>query len=203
MQHGTLIFGVELCTDVPLHARNLHNLHEVAFGVASHALHAGTLKLLLEVIVELVAVAMALLDVLLIIYIEHARALLQHTLVCAQTHCSAHIRDVLLLFHDVDDVVWSLLVHLAAVGVGIAQHVAGKLYHHHLHAQTDAESRDIVRAAVVGCYNLALDATLSESRTNQYAVLAFNLLSHVLLGQIFRVDECDVHLAVVVRTGVR
>ena len=97
----------------------------------------------------------------------------------------------------------SLLVHLAAVGVGIAQHVAGKLYHHHLHAQTDAESRDVVRAAVVGSYNLALDATLSESRTNQYAVLAFYLLSHILLGQIFRVDECDVHLAVVVRTGVR
>ena len=134
VQHGALIFGVELCTDVPLHARNLYNLHEVAFGVASHALHAGTLKLLLEVVVEFVAVAMALLDVLLIIYIEHARALLQHTLVCTQTHCSAHIRNILLLLHDVNDIVRSLLVHLSAVGIGIAEHVASKLYHHHLHA---------------------------------------------------------------------
>ena len=71
VEHGALIFGVELCADVPLESRNLYYLHEVALWVASYAHHARLLILLLEVVVELIAVAVALLYVLLLIYVEH------------------------------------------------------------------------------------------------------------------------------------
>ena len=75
LQHRTLILGVELRADVPFQPRYLHNLDKVALGIASHAVHAVALKLLLEVVVELITVAVALLNVLRLIYIEHARTL--------------------------------------------------------------------------------------------------------------------------------
>ena len=75
MEHCRLILGVELRADVPLQCRNLHNLHEIALGVAADTHHAVALKLLLKVVVELVTVTVALLDMLLLINIEHARTL--------------------------------------------------------------------------------------------------------------------------------
>ena len=79
----------------------------------------------------------------------------------------------------------SLLIHLARVGILVAQHVAGELDHHHLHTQADAEGRDVVGAGVVGSDDLALDASLAESRTDDYAILTLQLLSHVLFCEIF------------------
>ena len=96
-----------------------------------------------------------------------------------------------------------LLVHLATVGVGVTEHVASELDDHHLHAEADAEGGDVVCAAVVGCHNLSLDATLSESRADEDAVLTLELLCHVVLCEVFGIDEGDVHLAVVVCSGVR
>ena len=78
----------------------------------------------------------------------------------------------------------SLLVHLTTVGIGIAQHVSGKLYHHHLHAKADAEGGYVVRAGVVGGNYLALYASLSEARAYHYAVLALELFGHVILGDV-------------------
>ena len=75
LQYRALVLWVILCSDVPLQAWYLHNLHQVAFWVATHAHHAMLLKLLLELVVELIAMAVTLLDVLLLIYIEHARTL--------------------------------------------------------------------------------------------------------------------------------
>ena len=70
VEHGALIFGVELCADVPLEARYLYNLHEVALRVAAHTLHAGFLVFGLVVVVDLVAVAVALLYVFFLIDVE-------------------------------------------------------------------------------------------------------------------------------------
>ena len=63
----------------------------------------------------------------------NATALQQLALVGAQSHGTTHLGDVLLLLHHIDNIVRRLLVHLAAVGILIAQDVACKLYHHHLH----------------------------------------------------------------------
>ena len=68
---------------------------------------------LLEAVVEFIAVAMTFLDMLGTICLVCLAAFLQNTFVGTQTHGSTHIGDGLLLFHDVDDIVWCLFVHLA------------------------------------------------------------------------------------------
>ena len=203
VQHCALIFGMELCADVPLQRWYLNNLYKIALRVTSHTFHAVLFKFGLIVVVKLVAVAVALLYVLLIIYVKHTRALFQYTLVGAQTHGATHIGDVFLLLHDVNHVVRSYLVHLSAVSVGIAQHVAGKLNHNHLHAEADAEGRNVVCAGVVCRNNFSFNATLSEAWADQYAVLSSQFLSHIVFGELFRVDERDVHLIIVVGASVR
>ena len=80
---------------------------------------------------------------------------------------------------------WSLLIHLTRVGILVAQYVAGEFDDDHLHTQADAEGRDVVGAGVVGSDDLALDAALAESWTDDDAVLTLQLFSHVLICEIF------------------
>ena len=93
---------------------------------------------------------------------------------------------------------WCLRVHLAAVGIGIAQYVARKLYDHHLHAQTDAEGGNIVGATILGSNDFALYATLAEAWTDDYARHSREQLSDIALVNQFAIDEMRLHLAVVV-----
>ena len=89
---------------------------------------------------------------------------------------------------------------LHAVGIGIAQHIAGKLNHHHLHAQTDAEGGDIVGAGVFGGDNLTLDTATAEARTNHHASQSFQLLGHVLFCDFFAVHKVQTDFHIVVDT---
>ena len=72
--------------------------------------------------------------------------------------------------HEVDDRVRASRVELAGVGAGQAQHVAGVLDGHHLHAEAQAEARDVVLAGVAGGGDLALDAALAEAAGDDDAV---------------------------------
>ena len=102
-----------LCTDIPFQSWYFNDFYQVALWVASHAHHAVLLVFLLELIVEFVAMAMTFLNVLLFIYREDAGTLFQYTFVCTEAHGSTHVGDVFLFLHDVDDIVWSLFVHLS------------------------------------------------------------------------------------------
>lgn len=60
MEHRRLILGVELRTNVPLQRWDLNNLHEITLGIAAYTHHTVTFKLFFVVVVELVAVTVAL-----------------------------------------------------------------------------------------------------------------------------------------------
>ena len=193
---------MELGTDVPALLGNLNDFYQVGIGVDTYALHALGLVLLLVLVVKLVAVAVALLDeCLLAVSLVHAAALYQLTLISAQAHGAAHLGNILLLLHNVNHVVWRLLVHLHAVGILVAQHVAGKLNHHHLHTQTDTECGDIVGAGVFGGDNLTLDTALTESRTNHDASQTLQLLGHIGFGNLLAVHKVHFYLHIVVDTS--
>ena len=121
----------------------------------------------------------------------------------SEAHCASHHCDVLLFFHYVDDIVVGLLVHFTAVGIGITQHVAGKLDYHHLHAKANAKGRDVVGAGVFDGGYLALNASLSESGADDHAVKSGKLLLDIAFVEHFRVDKLEHRLVVVVRTGLR
>ena len=197
-QYGTAVFRVELRADEPAQGRNLDDFHQVRFGIDTHAFHACLFEFGFVVIVELVAVAVAFLDMFGSVRLINLRVRVEHTFVGTQAHCSAHIGDGFLFFHDVDDVVRGLFVHFAAVGIGITQYVACEFNCHALHAQADAECRHIVRAAILDGNEFPFDAALAESRADDDAVHIFQRLFHVVFVQFFAINEMDVRLAVVV-----
>ena len=189
---------MELHSDEPSQGRNLNNLHQVRFGVDTDTLHTSFLKFLFVVIVEFIAMAVTFLNVLALIGFESLGILVEHTFVSSQTHCAAHVGDGLLFFHDIDNIVRSLFIHLAAVGISIAQYIAGKFDGDALHAQTDTECGNIVCTSVLDSYKLTFDTTLSEARADNDTVHVFDLLFHIFISQFLAVDEVDVGLAVVV-----
>ena len=146
VQHGRGVLGVVLGAEKPAFAGDLDHLHQPRVGVFSHAGHSGLLESLAVVVVELEAVAVTLADEGLAVGLGGQRAGTELTLVCPQAHRSSHVGDALLLLHEVDDVVGGRGVHLGGVGVGHAEHVAGELYDHALHAQADAQGRDVMLA---------------------------------------------------------
>ena len=94
-------------------------------------------------------------------------------------------------------------VHLGAVGVGQSQHVAGKLNHHALHTQADAERRHIMLTAPLQCNELALDATLAEARSHDNAVMSGKQLLDVAFGDVLAVDIVEFEAAVMIGAGVQ
>ena len=64
MQYRTAVFGMELGTDKPLQCGYFDNFYQIRFGVYTHTLHACCFVGLLEAVVEFVAVAVTLLDML-------------------------------------------------------------------------------------------------------------------------------------------
>ena len=172
-------------------------------GLTPAMVMPACLKLLAVLVVELKAVAVALLDVGLAIGLGNLGARLDAAGIGAQAHRAAQVGDRLLVLHQVDDVVGRLGVHLGAVGIGQAQHVAGKLDDHALHAQADAEGGHIVLTAPPQGHILALDAALSESGCHNDAVVARQQLLDVAVVDVLAVDVVELEAAVMVGTGVQ
>ena len=211
MQHGGAILWMELGSDIPAFIRNLYDFHEVGCWVDAHAFHARLLIFRFVGIVELIAMAMTFLGKKTLSLLSNdgeslaiARKLCaflpsltggvggvclvrlatlhQFTFVRTQSHGASHLGDVLLLLHDVDDVVWRLRIHLTAVGILVAQHVAGKFDDHHLHTQTDAEGGNIMSAGVFGGNDFSFNTAQAEPWANHDALQAIQLLGYILHG---------------------
>src|SRR3712207_9237563 len=57
-------------------------------------------------------------------------------------------------------------------------------------------------SGVMSCDNLSFDSSLPKARTDYDTVLSFQLLRDVILCNFFRIDEVDVHLIIIICTGV-
>ena len=75
MKHGAAVFRVKLCADKPAVGRYLDYLNEIAVRVVTHTMHAVALKLVHVGVVKLIAVAVALTDVALAVYLKNLAAL--------------------------------------------------------------------------------------------------------------------------------
>ena len=202
VQYGTAVFGVELGSDKPFQGGYLYYLHQVRFRIDARTLHAGRFILCLICVVELIAVAVALLYVFRAIGLVGFAAFLQYAFVSAQTHRAAHIGNGLLLFHDVDNVVRCLFIHFARIGICVSQYVAGKFNGNALHAQADTECRNIVRTRIFDGYELSGNATFAETRSDENARHAFQCFRYVFVRQLLAVYEIYGYLAVIVCSGL-
>ena len=185
---------MELRPDEPAQARNLHDLDQVALPVPPDTTHPGRLIGCLVGIVELVAVAVPLLDRVPAVHRADPAAPGQFAAIGPQTHRAAQFRDLLLVLHQVDDIVGRGRIHLRTVRIGQAQHVPGEFDDHHLHPQADAESREIVLPRIADRIDLALDAPLPEARADDDAIQPVQGIGDIRCVDIFAVDKTDADL---------
>ena len=95
----------------------------------------------------------------------------------------------------------SMVIHFRTVGIFVAQNVSCEFYDHHLHAQTDAERRYVIRAGIFRRDDFSFNTPLSESWTNDNACHRTKLVSNIFLIDKLAIDEIDGHLHIVVDAG--
>ncbi len=167
---GTALeLGVELATHVPRVAAQLQDLHQLAIRGDTTDAQPVPLQSLPILVVELEAVAVALVDHGLTVFRRRSRAGHELTGVRAEPHSAAHIRKVALTRHQVNHRVRGIRVNLGRVCACESADVAGELDSHHVHPVAEAQVRHVVLPCVACRGDLALDATRAEATGHNYA----------------------------------
>ena len=145
----------------------LDDLDEPAIRRLAGQQHAGGLERLAVAIVDLEAVAMALVDDLLAVDGGSLRAGREPGRVEPEAHRPALVLELALVGHEVDHRVLGEHVELGRVGVLRADDLAGELDDRALEAKAQAEIGDVVVAREVGGKDLALDAAMAEAARHE------------------------------------
>ena len=155
--------GVELGGDEEGVVGELDDLDQplVRRGPAGH--EALVLEPAPKQVVDLVTMAVALVDHRLAEDLPRPRAVVELHRVRAEPHRPPHVGDLLLLGQQVDHREGGLRVELGRVGTVHPRHVAGELDHGRLHPEADAEIRDVVLARDARRLDLALDPAVAEA----------------------------------------
>lgn len=177
--------------DEPRVVRQFDHFHDPPVGGQAGEHHAVGGQCLAVVVVHLIAVAVALGDLLFPVEGIGLGMLVQHAGVGAQPQGAANVFNAVLLGHQVDDRVRGVRIQLDAVGVGEAQHIAGEFHDGQLQAEAQAKERDAVLAGVADCVNLAVDAAVAETAGNQNAADIAEDFIDILRSDLLGVDPFD------------
>src|SRR5690606_28857189 len=138
----------------------------------------------------------------LAVNIVRLAAFFQTTGVGTETHGTAFLRHLLLLFHQVDNRVTGVGIKLRGAGAVEFQHIAGELDDGTLHAQAHAKERDLLFPYIPYGLDLALHPPLAKSRCNENPV---KTRKYVVTGfgiDFLRRDPFHINLAIVLRAGM-
>src|SRR5438552_7781910 len=161
---------VELRADHPGVVANLADLDERAVRGRAAGDEAGLFELGAVLVVELVAVAVALGHLGGLVGAMGARAGDEPTVVFAEPHRPALVDDPALGVEERDDGIRRLGVELGGVRLVAAEVVAGELDGHDMQAEAEPEVGDAAGAGEAGGLDLALDAALTEAAGHDDAV---------------------------------
>src|SRR2546427_4918670 len=206
---GALGTGLELGVELRGHEERvlgeLDDLHQALVGRGARGAQPGSFQALAQQVVDLVAVAVALVDDGLAVDLARQRARVELDRVRAQAHRAAEVRYLLLLGQEVDHRVWRLDVHLRGVGPFHARDVARELRHRDVHAQADSQVGDRLLARDLCALNLPPDPAAPEAAGNEDPVDVREALAHALALLSFErlgVDPLDLHARVLLPGGV-
>src|SRR3954447_14253119 len=174
-RRARLELGVVLAGDEPGMVRELDHLDEAALLERARDHETCLDELRPEGVVDLVAVAMALVDDALAIGGVGARPVLNVDGVGAEAHRAAEILDLLLLGQEVDHGVGRLRVHLRRVGAVEPDDVPCELGDGDVHAEADSEVRNVALASDAAGGDLPLPPARPEPTGNENAVGALKL----------------------------
>ena len=167
---AALELGMELHADEEALAGDFHGLHQPPVGGEAGEGEAGGLQRVAVGVVELIAVAVALADLQRIVAMGDGRAPFQPAGITAQPQRAALVDLVVLIGHEMNDLMRAVLVELVGICLGEARDVARVLDHRDLHAQADAEVGHMVFAGILCRQDHALDAAVAEAAGDDHAV---------------------------------
>src|SRR5712692_2914186 len=205
-------FRVELAADEPRMRRQLdHFAQLLALSQAGNA-QALVLQSLHVLVVDLVAVAVALVDHIRAVDLSREAPGLERGSLSAQAHRPAEIGlfvaaldpavSVLPLGHQRDHGVRRVAVEFGAVRAREADDVSREFDHGELHAQANAEIRNLVLARMLDRLHHAFNPPLAEAPGDKYRVHAFQQHADAFLLDRFRIHVADADPAARVDPGV-
>src|SRR6266852_464377 len=165
-----LKLGVELAANEPGVRLQLHHLDQRSVRRKAAQVEPVLDELITVFVVDLIAVPMALAVLRCCIDRRCLRSWSEFAWIRPETHRPAHVRDVLLVFHQRDDGIVAFGRELARMAVGQPDHVAGELDDRRLHSQADSKERQARLPCVTNRFEHSLDAAHSESAGNQHAM---------------------------------
>ena len=194
--------GVELGAYHPGVISQLADLDQGIVGEGAAGHQASFLKLGAELVVQLVAVTVALNDFVPAVGGARFGLLHQATGVAAEAHGAALFLHPLLLRQQAYDGVGALRVELCGVGIVGAEQVTGELHYHHLKPQAEPQIRHVVLAGVAGGPDLPLEAALPEAAGDDDAVHPRQHLLHIRILHVLGVQPVYVDAGPVLHAGV-
>ena len=168
--------------------RDFHRFHQTAVGRSAGYFHAVCLEQVAEAVVELIAVAVAFAYGVRAVAFNHEAVRRQPARIRPQAHGAALWQVAFLVRHEVDDFVVALGVELGGVSVLKAQHVARELDDGGLHAQANAEIRQVVFTGVFRRDDFAFDTPVAEPARHYYAGGAAQQSGGGFFRYFFRLD---------------
>src|SRR6267143_803763 len=154
---------MELARDEPWVVCQLDDLDQPAVRRHAAEHHAGLAHHLAVLVVELEAMAVTLVHDLLTVRLVRQRSGEQLAGIQAEPHRSAHLVDVSLLGHEVNDRCRGERRELRGVRVRRVEHLARALPHRALHAKAKAKVWNPVVPGISRRLDLPLDAAISEA----------------------------------------
>ena len=181
---------------------DLGNFYQAPIGRQPAEAHAPIGKALTVGVVEFEAVAVALIHFVHAVGFASDGTFLQHAGIQSQTHGPAHVCDIHLLGHQVDDRVVGGAVKFGRVAVLAFQHPAPKLHHHQLHAQTQAQVGHFLVAGVADCLNLSFDTAAAKAAGHDHPRGLADIVPAFAFFQFRRVQPADIQLHTHFQGGV-
>ena len=197
-----LELGVELRRHEERVVAQLDHLHEALVRGRPADDQAGGLEPPAQEVVDLVAVAVALVDHGVAVDLPRPRPLVHLDRVSPEPHRAAHVGDLLLLGQQVDHRERGLGIELGRVRPVHSAGVAGELGDRDLHAQADPQVGDLLLAGHPRGGDLALDAAAAEAARNEDPVGASEPASGLRGRELLGVDPVDLDPAAVLEPRV-
>src|ERR1035437_7876162 len=189
--------GMELAAEIPRMVADLADLDVGIVGRLARDLEARRLQALFVFPIELVAVAMALVDFARAVGVVCHAPIAQAASPASQPHGAAQLVDTLEFAEFEDDAVRRARVELGGIGGFHPAHIAGEFDHQGLHAETDPEVRHLALAGELDGVEHAIDAAFAEAAGNQDAVVILQLPLPALTRHALGIDPVDVDLQLV------
>ena len=175
-----------------------HDFHQLIVGGYAHQGQTAVGQGFPIVVVEFIAMAMALIDDFFAVGFKGSGSLIQNFAgISAQTHGRTHLIHIPLFGHQVNDRIRRIRIQFAGMCAYHAGQMSGVFHHGHLHPQADAEQGHLLFSGPADGVEHAVDTAGAKAAGDDNAVDSAQHFCHVPFGDIFRVHPTDLHLYII------